>query len=158
MGLSRVLSVLTTIVAVGKALAAAEAGAIDSPEAREAAGVLCGYVAARNGHDFARARALAADDIRWLDAQGQNHPKNDARLKTMLSWEEAMGAAWGCHVIGFEDGWLEAEISEQNRMYDALGVGTLFQRDRVRIAGGQIREGRTLAEWSTGREEDEAFD
>jgi glyoxylase-like metal-dependent hydrolase (beta-lactamase superfamily II) len=156
MRLFRIL-VFTTIVAVAEVMAAAEAGAIHSPEAREAAGVFCGYVAARNGHDFTRARALAADHIRWLDSQGQNHPKNDARLKTMLSWEEVMGATWGCRIIGFADGWLEAEISEQNRMYDALGVGTIIQRDRVRIAGGQIREGRTLAEWSTGREEDEAF-
>jgi glyoxylase-like metal-dependent hydrolase (beta-lactamase superfamily II) len=129
----------------------------ESPEAREAADVLCGYVAARNQHDFVKANALAADDIRWLDTEGRNHPKNDARLKTMLAWEGVMGASWGCRVLGFADGWLEAEITEQNRMYDALGVGTLFQRDGVRVAAGQIREGRTLAEWSTGLEEEEAF-
>ena len=156
MRLSRIFVFCAPIVFVAEAWAA-ESGALDSPESRQAASVFCGYVEARNGQDFPRARALTADDIRWLDTQGQNHPKNDARLKAMLSWEEVMGAAWGCRVLGFADGWLEAEISEQNRMYDAVGVGTLFQRNRVRIAGGQIREGRTLAEWSTGREEDEAF-
>jgi hypothetical protein len=149
-----VQAVCVTIVAI---IALDGAPAADSPEAREAAGVLCGYVAARNGHDFSRARALVAGDVRWLDTEGRNHPKNDARLKTMLSWEEVMGAAWGCRVLGLADGWLEAEISERNRMYDALGVGTLLQRDRVRVAGKRIREGRTLAEWSTGREEDEAL-
>ena len=154
---SRIFVVCTAIVAVAEALTAAEAGSLGSPEAREAAGVFCGYVAARHEHDFAKARALAADGVRWLDTEGRNHPKNDARLKTMLSWEAVMDAAWGCRVLGFADGWLEAEVSEQNRMYEALGVGTLLQRDRVRVAGGQIFEGRTLAEWSTGREEDEAF-
>ena len=151
----RVQAAIVAIVAIFVIAAAARAA--DSPEAREAANVLCGYAAARNAHDFAKASALAADDVRWLDEEGRNHPKNDARLKTMLSWEEVMGAAWSCRVLGFADGWLEAEISEQNRMYDALGVGAVLQRDRVRVAGGQIREGRTLAEWSTGREEDEAF-
>ena len=155
-GVSRTLR--GAVVALAAALAAvAEEVSLDSPGAREAADVLCGYVAARNEHDFPRASALAGDDIRWLDTEGRNHPKNDARLKTMLAWEEVMGAAWGCRVLGHADGWLEAEISEQNRMYDALGVGTLLQRDRVRVAGGQIREGRTLAEWSTGRDEDEAL-
>jgi len=144
------------------ALAAAAAGVarpdpFDSKEAREARDVLCGYAAARGDHDFARASALSAPGIRWLDGEGHNHPKNDARLKSMLAWEAVMRARWSCRTLGFSDGWFEAEISEQNRMYDALGVGAVVQRDRVRVAGGQIQEGRTLAEWTTGRDEDEAF-
>ena len=62
-----------------------------------------------------------------------------------------MGGKWTCRAVGFADGWLEAEISERNRMYDALGVDAIYQRTRVRVADGQIREGRTLSEWTTGR-------
>src|SRR5262249_14972333 len=78
-------------------------------------------------------------------------------LRTMLGWEEVMSAKWSCRVVGFADGWLEAEVSEQNRMYAALGVDSIVQRNRIQVVAGQIREGRTLAEWSTGRDEDEAF-
>ncbi len=95
--------------------------------------------------------------MRWLDTEGKNHPKNEERLKTMLAWESVMGGKWTCRAVGFADGWLEAEISERNRMYDALGVDAIYQRTRVRVADGQIREGRTLSEWTTGRDEDEAF-
>ena len=126
-------------------------------ESSEAARVLCGYVEARNRNDPAAASSFSAPDVRWLDTDGKNHPKNDERLKTMLGWESVMGGKWTCRAVGSADGWLEAEISERNRMYDALGVGAIYQRTRVRVADGQIREGRTLSEWTTGRDEDEAF-
>jgi glyoxylase-like metal-dependent hydrolase (beta-lactamase superfamily II) len=129
-----------------------------SPKAAEAEKVFCSYIDARDRHDFAAASRLTADDIRWLDTEGRNHPKNDARLKAMLAWEGGMSGRWTCRALSFSDGWLEVEISEQNRMYDALDVGTIFQRDRIRVEDGRIREGRTLAEWTTGREEDPAFD
>lgn len=145
------------VAAVAEAAGPTPPSLLDSPEARDAERVLCGYVGARNDHDFSRARSFSADAIRWLDGEGRDHPKNDARLRTMLSWEAVMAARWTCRAIGFADGWLEAEISERNRMYDALDVGAVVQRDRVRVAGGQIREGRTLAEWTTGRPEEEAF-
>ncbi|MGE5277126.1 MAG: MBL fold metallo-hydrolase [Acidobacteriota bacterium] len=150
-------SAAAAFAAAALVCAAAKPGPSQSPDAAEAARIFCGYVEARARHDFARASALTAADIRWLDAEGRNHPKNDARLKTMLAWEEVMGAKWSCRVLSFADGWLEAEVTEQNRMYDALGVGALVLRHRVRVEGGQIHEGRALAEWTTGRDEEQAF-
>jgi glyoxylase-like metal-dependent hydrolase (beta-lactamase superfamily II) len=147
----------TVLATLAVSFTAAAASPSDSPEAAEAARVFCAYVEARNRQDFRQASALVSDDVRWLDTEGRNHPKNDARLEPMIAWEGAMGGKWTCRVLGYADGWLEAEVSEQNRMYDALDVGAIVQRDRVRVEGGRIREGRTLAEWSTGRDEDDAF-
>jgi len=126
------------------------------PKAREAAEIVQRYVEARNAHELSRASAMTAPDVRWLDEEGRNHPKNDAHLAAILSWEGVMGAAWECRVLGYADGWLEVEITERNRMYDALDIGSVIQRDRIRVVDGRIREGRTLATWTTGREEDEA--
>src|ERR1700720_855917 len=108
----RMAAALAAIVTLA---AAAPERPTDPPDAAEAARVFCGYVEARDRHDFAKARALTAPDIRWLDTEGRNHPKNDERLKTMLAWEGVMGGKWSCRVLGFADGWLEVEVSEQNR-------------------------------------------
>jgi hypothetical protein len=76
----------------------------DSSEAAEAARVFCGYVEARNRHDFRRASALVSNDIRWIDTAGHNHPKNDARLEPMIGWEGVMDAKWMCRALGYADG------------------------------------------------------
>ena len=80
------------------------------PEAAEAERVFCSSIDARDRHDFAAASRLTADDIRWLDTDGRNHPKNEARLKTMLAWEGGMGGKWTCRALSFSDGWLEVEV------------------------------------------------
>src|SRR5262245_25332600 len=144
--------------AVALGATASERAVAPSPDAAEAERVFCGLVLARNSNDFARASALMADDMRWFDSEGSAHSKNERRLETMLAWEHASSARWSCRVVGFADGWLEAEVSESNRLYDALDVGTIFQRNRIRIENGRVREGRTIAEWSAGRDYDEAND
>jgi len=54
--------VCVTLVALAAALATS------APDAREAADVLCGYVAARNGHDFAKASTHAAESSNTRNA------------------------------------------------------------------------------------------
>jgi glyoxylase-like metal-dependent hydrolase (beta-lactamase superfamily II) len=148
---------------LGAASASAEtmptvaSGSLKSPEAERAAVIFRAYINARNRHDFQRVNDLRVKNSVWFDAQGNGHPGDEARLRAMLAWESVMSAKWGCRILGYTNGWLEAEAWEENRMYDALGVGTAFQRDRIRIAGERILELRAVSEWVTGRNEDEAF-
>jgi glyoxylase-like metal-dependent hydrolase (beta-lactamase superfamily II) len=145
------------------AAAALAAGASDrtagAPADRdEAARVFCASIEARNSNDFAKAIALRADDMRWIDSDGSTYRRNDEGTRKMLAWEHGSGARWSCRAVGYADGWLEAEVTENNRLYDALDVGAVVQRVRVRVEDGRIREGRTLAEWSTGRDYEEVND
>ncbi len=130
----------------------------EMPEGAEAARVFCASIEARNTNDFSTAIALRADDMRWIDSDGSVYRRNDDGTRKMLAWEQGAGARWSCRAVGYADGWLEAEVSETNRLYDALDVGAIWQRVRVRVENGRIREGRTIAEWSTGRDYEEVND
>jgi glyoxylase-like metal-dependent hydrolase (beta-lactamase superfamily II) len=124
---------------------------VATPQAQEAADAFCAFIDARDRHDFERANDLRVRGSIWFDAEGDPHPDDEARQKAEFEWESVMGAKWRCRILGDAGGWLGAEASEENRLYDTLGVGVDIQHFRVRAEGGRIRELRAVKERYTGR-------
>ena len=111
------------------------------------------YIAARNRHDLGTIRALTGPDVRAFDEKGKPHPWNETRLSGVLAWEARMHARWKGRALGYSRGWLDAEASEENDLYDALGIGAAIARHRLRVVDGRIVEWRGLGGRSTGRDE-----
>jgi len=129
------------------------AAALGGPGESAAGDAFARYIAARNRHDLAAIRALTGPDIRAFDEQGKPHPWNETRLRGVLAWEARMHAKWKGRALGFSGGWLEAEASEENDLYDALAIGVAIARHRLRVVGGRIVEWRSMGGRSTGRDE-----
>jgi hypothetical protein len=127
------------------------------PESAEARRVFAAYISARDRHDFDAIRALTDPDIRAFDTEGHPHPWNEARLRDVLAWEARMNARWRGRVLGWSEPWLEVEASEENDLYEALGVGAAIGRHRLRVVGGRIVEWHGRGERSTGRDETAAM-
>jgi len=138
--------------AIALASVVALAAASDSPER-----VFRAYIAARNRHDPGAILALTSPEVRAFDAEGKPHPYDPRRVRDVIAWEGGMHARWKGRVLARDGAWLEVEASEENDLDDALGVGAVVQRDRLRVEGGKILEWRGLEERSTGREEGAAI-
>jgi hypothetical protein len=143
---------LVTIAALGALALGPERPPPDAAW-REARRVIDGYVTARNRHDADALAALTDKNIRAFDAEGNPHPPDEKRLRDVLAWERAMNARWTGKVLAWDGSWIEVEFSEENDLFDALGIGAAVQRDRIRVEHGRIVEWRGLSERSTGREE-----
>jgi len=133
------------------------ASASDERPAREARRVFEAYIDARNRHDPEGIAALTSPSIRAVDAEGKAHPYDEKHLRDVLAWEAGIHARWHGREIGWDGRFLEIEASEENDLYDLLGVGAAVQRDRLRIEDGRIVEWYGLGERTTGRDEGEAL-
>jgi len=127
------------------------------PEGAEARRVFAAYISARDRHDFDAIRALTDPGIRAFDTEGNPHPWNEARLRNVLAWEARMNASWKGRVLAWSEPWLEVESSEENDLYEALGVGAAIGRHRLRVDGGRIVEWHGRGERFTGRDETAAM-
>jgi len=149
-------SVLLFAVLAGL-LSASPAPSLDSPGAVEANRVFSAYIAARGRQDLGTLGALTDPGLRAVDSEGKPHPRNEDRLRNVLAWEGAMHAKWASRALTWDGRWLEAEASEENDLYDVLGVGASIIRHRIRVEHGQIVEWEGRGERSTGRPQPEAL-
>jgi hypothetical protein len=138
-------------------LSAAPGPSLDMPGAVESERVFSDYIAARGRQDLRVLVSLTDPDIRAVDAEGKPHPPDESRLGKVLAWEGAMHAKWKSRAIAWDGRWLEVEASEENELYDGLGVGAAILRHRIRVEQGRIVEWEGLGERSTGRAQPEAL-
>jgi hypothetical protein len=138
-------------------LSASPAPSLDSPEAVEANRVFAAYIAARGRQDLRMLGALTDPRLRAVDSEGKPHPADEDRLRNVLAWEGSMHAKWASHPVAWDGRWLEAEASEENDLYDVLGVGASIIRHRIRVEHGRIVEWEGRGERSTGRPQPEAL-
>ena len=129
---------------------------LQSPEAREAARVVRSYYEARDHFKLSKAMQLEAPDIVLINEDGERHPGNPALLKDFMAYEKATHGRYHCRVTGFADGWLDAEITEENDYYKYLGIGNRTEHERYRVAGGRIHERWSISSKYSGRDQDSA--
>jgi len=141
------------VLAAFAGLAASSAPSLDAPGAVEANRVFSAYVAARGRQDLRALLALTDPRLRAVDSEGKPHPPDPARLRNALAWEAAMHAKWSSRPLAWDGRWFEAEASEENDLYDVIGVGASIIRHRIRVEHGQIVEWEGRGERSTGREQ-----
>ena len=146
-----------TLLAALAGLAVSDAASLDSPGAVAANRVFSAYIAARGRQDVQTLVSLTDPRIRAVDAEGHAHPPDESRLRKVVAWEGAMHAKWKSRAVAWDGRWLEVEASEENDLYDALGVGAAILRHRIRVEQGRIVEWEGLGERSTGRAQPEAL-
>jgi hypothetical protein len=128
-----------------------------SAEARAAAKVVRSYYEARDHFNLSKGMQLEAPDIVLIDEDGERHPGNPALLKDFMAYEKATHGHWHCRVLDFKDGWLEAEITEENDYYKYLGIGNRTEHERYRVADGKIHERWSISSKYSGRDQDSAY-
>jgi hypothetical protein len=128
---------------------------LDTPEARAAATVFRAFVKARRAYDVPKVIAMRSADYVWVEFTGERRPGNPTDLQNIVEWEKVMDTKWECRILGYEDGALEVEMRERNRLYEILGIGAAIRRQRERISDGLLRESRVVDLRFTGRTQDE---
>jgi hypothetical protein len=148
---------LAALLLLAAGLSAAPGPSLAMPGAVEADRVFSDYIAARGRQDVRTLVSLTDPGIRAVDAEGNPHRPDESRLRNVVAWEGAMHAKWKSRAVAWDGRWLEVEASEENDLYDALGVGAAVLRHRIRVDHGRIVEWEGLGERSTGRPQPEAL-
>ena len=130
---------------------------LDSPGAAAANRVFSAYIAARGRRDVRTVLSLTDPRLRAVDAEGKPHPPDEDRLRDVVAWEGGMHAKWKSRAVAWDGRWLEVEASEENDLYDALGIGAAILRHRIRVEHGRIVAWEGLGERATGRAQPEAL-
>lgn len=128
-----------------------------TPEARSAAKVVIAYYRARDHFLLQQAQSLEAPDLVFVSKDGTRQQRIPSALSGFMGYEKAMHGHWHCRVIGFRDGLIEAEITEENDYYVYLGSGKRIDTERFRVSGGQIHEIISGSRRFTGRDEDLSY-
>lgn len=152
-----ILVMSLALVARGRDSSEPDLRTLESPEARAAAQVVCAYYRARDQFDFDKARSLEAADGVMINEKGERHTRSAERLREFMDYEKVMHGSWACRALGYANGQLEAEITEDNDYYTLLGIGKSVEIERFRVAGGQIHEIASVKRRYTGRDQSPAY-
>lgn len=139
------------------ALAHATSKDHQSSLSRTAAKVVIAYYRARDHFQFEEAKSLQASDLVFVGSDGSRQPANPDFLAGFMGYEKVMHGHWHCRVLGFRDGLLKAEITEENDYYHYLGSSKRIEIERFRVSAGQIHEIIDVSLRYTGRDQDSAY-
>lgn len=159
----QIVRILLSLICLGPSFALVQAAPkdrqrpLDSSEARAAAKVVIAYYRARDHFWFEEAKSLQASDLVFVGSDGARRPANADFLSGFMSYEKAMRGHWHCHVLGFREGLLEAEITEENDYYRYLGSGKRIEIERFRVSDGQIHEIIDVSKRYTGFDQDVTY-
>jgi len=157
MALPRILWLLSPLTLSLSFVLAQDTGARRSDAGRTAGGVVLAYYHARDHFNLEKARALQASDLIFVGRDGSRREANPSFLPAFMAYEKTMHGHWHCRVLDFQDGLLEAEITEENDYYRYLGSGKRIEVERFRVFDGQIHEIIDVSVRYTGRTQDSAY-
>jgi hypothetical protein len=129
-----------------------------TPEARAAAKVVTDYYRARDRFDFPTARSLEGNDIILVNEKGEERKAHPEKLQGFMDYEKYMHGGWHCRILGFHDGWIEAQVIEDNDYYRYLGSGRSIRTQRFWVADGKIQREQMVENRFDGEHQDSAAD